>query len=155
MPDYRQLTNPSLSPSKGNPVITKHYKKDNRRVKTKKRSEGGGNTSPPLLRDLLIMREGIASIKGYDQLAGEPETLESVTEDQTTKLSPTDITIQPGAVGGRKDPIPKAGDPVGQPRDKDEGPAYLKRGRRRGEQFNPQELELLRRAMLLIQQQGN
>lgn len=100
MPDYQVAQNPNIPLSKANPYITRHYKKDNRRTK---KQQGSGNASPPLLRDLLIMREGMKSVKGYDQLAGETPNME-----------------------------PKE-----------------------GEQFNSQQLELLRKAILLIQQQGN
>ena len=101
MPDYQVPQNAAAPVSKSNPYITRHYKKDNRRTK---KQQGSGNASPPLLRDLLIMQEGMKSVKGYDQLAGETPNME-----------------------------PKE-----------------------GKQFSPQQLELLRKAILLIQQQqGN
>ena len=156
MPDYQVLSDPTAPYDSGrNPYLTKHYKKDATIRRRRRRIQRGSVASPPLMRDLLIMKEGMESIKGYDQLAPDRGgEFEGETAESNIFVHPEIAMERPDVIDeGEKMPMPtedpdpparRGADFTGNPR-----------GRRRGRSFNPQELELLRRAMLLIQQQGN
>ena len=155
MPDYQVLSDPTAPYDSGrNPYLTKHYKKDATIRRRRRRLQRGSVASPPLMRDLLIMKEGMESIKGYDQLAPDRGgEFEGETAESNIFLHPEIAMERPDVIDeGEKMPMPT-----------EDRKSRLNRtlftdnprGRRRGRSFNPQELELLRRAMLLIQQQGN
>ena len=157
MPDYQAVTNPLDPHDPGrNPYITKHFRKRNVSIGRKKLGtgdRGDSTTSPPLLRDLLIMREGIRSIKGYKELSGESE---QETAESTLDTGPPPLDLQTEVKPLIKGPgIPYQGPAGFEPMPRPGMDASVERGVRRGRQFSPRELELLRKAMLLIKQQGN
>ena len=151
MPDYQALSDPSqLHNEHTNPFITRHYRKDKSLIKKRsRRDRRDEEPDSPLIRDLLIMRDGIESIMGYDQLSGEgQETAEStLPEEDAAELSPLDISseVSKDAEPERRENVPPS-DPTGR----DDYDAHRQRGERRGTRYSPEEIELLRRAMLLI-----
>ena len=154
MPDYQALSDPSQIHSKSNPYITNHYRKDKPLIKKRsRRNRGDRGPDSPLIRDLLILRDGMETIMGYDQLSGqEYETAESMVELpeslQSRELLSPDITSEvPKDTDEpvRRENISPPSDPTGE-----DTLAYRQRGQRRETQYSPEEIELLRRAMLLI-----
>mgnify|MGYP005830129071 CR=1 FL=1 len=150
MPDYQALSDPSQIHSKSNPYITKHYRKDKPLIKKRsRRNRGDRGPDSPLIRDLLILRDGMETIMGYDQLSGqEYETAESTLDPDVSELTPTDITSEvPKDTDEpvRRENTSPPSDPTGE-----DTLAHRQRGQRRETQYSPEEIELLRRAMLLI-----
>ena len=152
MPDYQALSDPSqIHHEKNNPYITRHYRKDKSLIKKRSR-RGRRDRGPdsPLIRDLLILRDGMETIMGYDQLSGqEYETAEAAFDPDVSELTPLDIT--PDAVQPKEtdEPDIRESTPPNNPMPKDNY-AHRQRGERRRTQYSPEEIELLRRALLLI-----
>ena len=140
MPEYQSLSDPSqLHNERTNPYITKRFKKGKTLI-VKRRSRNAtadGEMGDPLLRDLLIMKDGIKSIMGYDQLA--PEEATSSTGGDIGGKDSIDPTIN-------DKPTPDINDP-NNPRN---SPYTPDRGYDRDDPINPEELELLRLILLLI-----
>ena len=153
MPDYQSLSDPSQIHSKSNPYITKHYRKDKSLIKKRsRRDRGDRGPDSPLIRDLLILRDGMETIMGYDQLSGEgQETAEATFDPDVSELKPSDITPDVGQPKETDEPERRenTGVPPSDPMPKDDA-AHAQRGERRRTQYSPEEIELLRRAMLLI-----
>ena len=163
MPEYQSLSDPSqLHNERTNPYITKRFKKGKTLI-VKRRSRNAtadGEMGDPLLRDLLIMKDGIKSIMGYDQLAPEEATsspggdIGGIQADQGLETESGDIVGDIGGIEGKDSIDPTINDKptpdINDPNNPRNSPYTPDRGYDRDDPINPEELELLRLILLLI-----